>query len=438
MASKTARAAAIAALLLTGFGAAVAAQYSFGPFFPREGALPKPEPKDDTGKPKRRVLYYKNPMGHPDTSPVPKKDDMGMDYIPVYEGDDDDSGAVKVSAGRMQLLGVRTEAAAMRELTRIVRASGSVQWHEAKQVLITARFEGWIDKLAVGQTGERVKRGQVLADIYSFDLYRVMVEHFNQATRSIPTELGPLSRLRNLGIAEEDLQRVLREGRASRTMPLRSPIDGVVTEKKAVEGMRAGQGETLFRIVDTSVVWAIAEIYEQDLGDIATGQDAEVLVLAYPGRKFTGKVSFIYPAVNAATRTARVRIELPNKDGALLADMFATALITARPKEGQGLTVPESAVIDTGTRRIVFVEKGEGRFEPREIKIGVHMDAYVAVLEGLEAGEKVLTSANFLIDAEANLSAALRALAKPKEKKAEGDKTEDKRPEEKTPAEKKP
>jgi len=438
MAFKAARAAATAALLITGFGAAVAAQYSFGPFFPRDAAQPQAAQKDNTNKPKRRILYYKNPMGHPDTSPVPKKDDMGMDYIPVYEGEEDDGGAVKVSAGRMQLLGVRTEVAAMRDLTRTVRASGSVQWHEARQVLITARFEGWIDKLAVGQTGERVKRGQVLADIYSFDLYRVMVEHFNPATRSIPTELRPLSRLRNLGIAEEDLQRVLREGRASRTMPLRSPIEGVVTEKKAVEGMKAGQGETLFRIVDTSVVWVIAEIYEQDLGDIAIGQDAEVSVLAYPGRKFTGTVSFIYPSVNAATRTARVRIELPNKDGALLADMFATAQIAARPKEAQALAVPESAIIDSGTRRIVFVEKGEGRFEPREIKTGVHADGYVAVLEGLEAGEKVLTSANFLIDAESNLNAALRALVKPGEKKTEEKKADSEKPEEKMPAEKKP
>jgi len=422
MPSQAARAAAIAALLLTGFGAAVAAQYSFGPFLLRDAAQPNADQKGETAKPKRRILYYKNPMGHPDISPVPKKDDMGMDYIPVYEGEDDDSGAVKVSPGRMQLLGVRTEAAAMRDLTRTVRAAGTVHFHEARQVLITPKFEGWVEKLVVPHTGDRVKRGQVIAELYSFELYRVQVEHFNLGRVSNP-ELGPLSRLRYLGIAEEDVQRVVREGRASRTLPLRSPINGVVTEKKAVEGMRAAPGEVLFRIVDDSIVWVIAEIYEQDLGDIAIGQDAEVSVLAYPGRKFTGKVSFIYPTVSAATRTARVRIELPNHDGALLADMFATALIAARPSEG-ALAVPESAVIDTGTRRIVFVEKGEGRFEPREIKTGLHADAYVAVLAGLEAGEKILTSANFLIDAEANLNAALRTLAKPGEKKTEGENPE--------------
>jgi Cu(I)/Ag(I) efflux system membrane fusion protein len=437
MPSKAARAAAIAALLLTGFGAAVAAQYSFGPFFLRDAAQLKADQKDETAKPTRRVRYYKHPMGHPDTSSVPKKDDMGMDYIPVYEGEDDDSGAVKVSPGRMQLLGVRTEAAAMRMLTRTVRAAGTVHFHESRQVLITPKFEGWVEKLAVPHTGDHVKRGQILAELYSFDLYRVQVEHFNLG-RVSNAELGPLSRLRYLGIAEEDIQRVVREGRASRTLPLRSPINGVVTEKQAVEGMRAAPGETLFRIVDTSVVWVIAEIYEQDLGDIATGQDAEVSVLAYPGRKFTGKVSLIYPAVNAATRTARVRIELPNNDGALRAGMFATAQIAARPKEVQPLAVPKSAVIDTGMRRIVFVERGEGRFEPREIKTGVHAGDYVAVLEGLEAGEKVLTSANFLIDAEANLSAALRALAKPGERKTEEKKTEGEKPQEKSPTENKP
>jgi Cu(I)/Ag(I) efflux system membrane fusion protein len=380
-------------------------------------AVATPPQSDDANKGKRRILYYKNPMGHPDTSPVPKKDSMGMDYLPVYEGEDDDSGAVKVSADRIQKLGVRTEAAAVRPLARTIRATGTVQIDEARQAVVATRFDGWIEKLLVARTGDGVRKGQALAELYSFDLYRVQVEHFNLGPRPIRTgpsqELGPLYRLRNLGIAEEDLQRIQREGRASRTVPLRSPIDGVVLEKKAVEGMRAAPGETLFRIADLSTIWIIAEVFEQDLADVALGQPAEATLLAYPGRRFAGTVTFVYPIITAATRTARVRIELPNADGALMPDMYGSIAITSTTPAA--LAVPDSAVIDSGMRRIVLVEKGEGRFEPREIKTGKRGYGYVAVLEGLSEGEKVVVSANFLIDAESNLKSALRGLTKDKD-----------------------
>jgi len=387
----------------------------FGPFIAAPQRSAAAAPPGEPGK--RRVLYYKNPMGHPDTSPVPKKDSMGMDYLPVYEGEDDDNGAVKVSADRIQKLGVRTEAAAMRQLARTIRATGTVQIDEARQIVVSTRFDGWIEKLMVARTGDTVRKGQVLAEFYSFDLYRVQVEHFNLGARPIRTgpsqELGPLYRLRNLGVAEEDIQRVNREGRASRTLPLRAPIDGVVMEKKAVEGMRAAPGEMLFRIVDLSAVWVIAEVFEQDLAEIAPGQAAEVTLLAYPGRRFAGKVTFVYPMMTVATRTARVRIELPNPDGALLADMYGTVMIAAAGA-ASALAIPDSAVIDSGTRRVVLVEKAEGRFEPRAIKTGQRGDGYVAVSEGLAEGEKVVVAANFLIDAESNLNAALRSLDKNK------------------------
>jgi Cu(I)/Ag(I) efflux system membrane fusion protein len=408
-----------ASLALLAIGAAVGAVSveRLRPLFAGPHAGAAPIDSGDANKGKRRILYYKNPMGHPDTSPVPKKDSMGMDYLPVYEGEEDDSGAVKVSADRIQKLGVRTEAAAMRPLARTIRATGTVHFHEGGQYFVTTRFDGWIEKLHVPHTGDPVKRGQALADLYSFDLYRVQVEHFNLGSRPIRTgpsqELGPLARLHNLGVADEDIQRILQEGRPSRTVPLRAPIDGVVFEKKAVEGMRAAAGEMLFRIVDLSTVWIIAEVFEQDLGDIALGQSAQATLLAYPGRAFAGKVTFIYPMITAATRTARVRIELPNPDGALKPDMYGSVAITSATPAA--LAVPDSAVIDGGMRRIVLVEKGEGRFEPREIKTGKRGDGHVAVLEGLAEGEKVVVSANFLIDAESNLQSALRGLIKDKD-----------------------
>jgi Cu(I)/Ag(I) efflux system membrane fusion protein len=405
------------ALLAVGAAAGALAVEQLGPVF----APAKPPEAADANKGKRRILYYRHPMGHPDTSPVPKKDDMGMDYIPVYEGEDDDNGTVKVSADRIQKLGVRTEAAAMRPLTRTIRATGTVHFHEGGQFVVTTRFDAWIEKLHVPHTGDPVKKGQLLADLYSFDLHRVQVEHFNLGGRPIRTgpnqDLGPLARLHNLGIADEDVQRIVKEGRPSRTVPLRSPVDGVVFEKKAIEGMRAGAGEMLFRIVDLSTVWIIAEVFEQDLAEIAVGQDADATLLAYPGRRFAGKVAFIYPMITAATRTARVRIELPNPDRALMPDMYGTIAIAAGGEAA--LAVPDSAIVDSGMRRVVLVEKGEGRFEPREVKTGRRGDGYVAVLEGVSEGEKVVVSANFLIDAESNLQSALGGLVKDKEPGAE-------------------
>jgi len=346
---------------------------------------------------------------------------MGMDYLPVYEGEDDDSGAVKVTADRIQKLGVRTETASARDLKRTIRATGTVYAHEGSQVIVTTRYDAWIEKLVVPYTGDRVRRGQVLAELYSFDLYRVQVEHFNLGARPIHTgpsqELGPLARLRNLGVADEDIQGILKSGRPARTVPLRAPIDGVVMEKKAIEGMRAAPGDVLFRIVDLSTVWMVAEVFEQDLADIAIGQTAEVSTLAYPGRRFPGKVTFVYPTITAATRTARVRIELPNTDGALMPDMYGTVSIDSG--EVRVLAVPDSSVIDSGMRTIVLIDKGEGRFEPREIKTGRRGNGYVAVLEGISEGEKVVVAANFLIDAESNLKSALRGLTKDKSGDAE-------------------
>lgn len=403
------------AVLAVGVAAGAIAVEHLRPIVLGGRAAASPSNAGDADKGKRRILYYKNPMGHPDTSPVPKKDSMGMDYIPVYEGEDDDDGAVKVSADRIQKLGVRTEAAAPRPLARSIRATGTVQIDEARQVAITARFDGWIEKLLVPRTGDAVTKGQVLAEFYSPELVKTQLEHFisrriDRAGGDVLAE-GPLYRLRNFGIAEQDIAQIIKTSKMARTLPLRAPMSGVVLEKKAVEGMRAAPGELLFRIVDLSTVWMIAEVFEQDLADVTAGQEAEAVLLAFPGRRFAGKVAFVYPMMTAATRTVRVRVELPNPDGALLPDMYGTVAIRARASR-PALAVPDSAVIDSGTRRVVLVEKGEGRFEPREVKTGRRGDGFVAVLEGLGEGEKVVVAANFLIDAESNLKSALRGLVK--------------------------
>jgi len=406
-----------AALFASGVVLGATGLHVIGPLVlapPRTAAVP-PEPAEPG---KRRVLYYKNPMGHPDTSPVPKKDSMGMDYVPVYEGEDGDRATVKVSADRIQMLGVRTEAAAPRRLVRTLRATGTVQFDEARQYVVTTRFDGWIERLAVARTGDAVQKGQVLAEFYSHDLHRNQIEHFTAGTRAPSKaehlDLGPLTRLRNLGIADEDVQRILRDG-PSRTLPLRAPASGVVIEKRAVDGMRAAPGDVLFRIADLATVWIVADVFEEDVALIAPGQDAVATLAAYPGRAFPGKVGFIYPAMNAATRTARVRIAFANPDGALLGDMYATVAI-ATGDAAAALSIPDSAVLDSGTRRVVLVAEGGGRFTPRAIKTGRRGEGYVAVLEGLAEGEKVVVSANFLIDAESNLKAALQGFDKDRAK----------------------
>ena len=355
------------------------------------------------GKP---ATLYRNPMGAPDTSPVPKKDSMGMDYIAVCadEGTPEDGNVVKVSLDRVQRLGVRSEAVEERALSRTVRAFASVQFDERRQTVIAPRFGGWIEKLYVNATGDVVTAGQKLFEVYSPEL-NVLQQEF---MLSRGTQSAADNRLRNLDYPESELEKLRRGERPPRTIAVPSPVAGTVIEKMVVEGMRYQPGEMLFRIVDTSVMWVMAEVYEQDLAFAKVGDMARVTVNAWPNRPFPGRVTFIYPGVNKESRTARLRIEVANPDGLLRADMAATVEIEA-PIPGQWVAVPESAVIDSGKRQIVLVERGEGRFEPRAVKLGARVPGHVQVLEGLKPGERVVTSATFLIDAESNLRAALAA-----------------------------
>ena len=370
----------------------------------------------------KKILYYRNPMGLPDTSPVPKKDPMGMDYIPVYEGEEPQNlppGAVKISPDKIQLLGVRTESAQPRELRRTVHAVGTVQPNERGLYKVAPRFEGWIEKLHVNTTGQRVSRGQVLMEVYSPDLVAAQEEYLialrgagdvkeaggdAQAMMQRLSE-GVLRRLRNWEVSDRELERLKQTGKPQRVIAYRSPANGVVLQKP-IEGMRFMPGDVLYEIADLSSVWLIAEVAEQDLGFVRPGQQAKVGIASYPGREFAGKVVFIYPTLEAATRTARVRIELPNPGGLLKPAMYADAQFISG-NGGKALAVPDSSVLDSGTRQVVLVDRGQGVFEPRDIKTGMRADGYVEVKDGLKAGDEVVVRANFLIDAESNLKAAL-------------------------------
>jgi Cu(I)/Ag(I) efflux system membrane fusion protein len=389
----------------------------------------KPTAQPATPQKERKVLYYRNPMGLPDTSPVPKKDSMNMDYIPVYADEAGAAGTVKIAPERIQTLGVRTEVAAYRSLARSVRAVGTVMPDERRIGVVNPKFEGWIERVLVNTTGQPVRRGEPLAEIYSPDLALAQQEylvarnaaasmaHADPMTRDNARAIAAasLSRLRNWDISADQLARLQRTGAATRTLILTAPVGGVVVEKPALQGMHFAAGDMLYRITDLSTVWLMADLFEQDLAQIRPGQAAAIALQAYPGRTFSGRVAFVYPAVTAQTRTAKVRIEVPNPDLLLKLDMYATVEIAAPVDAAPVLAIPESAVLDTGTKQTVLVDRGEGRFEPRAVKLGPKADGYLAVLDGVAEGEKVVVGANFLIDAESNLRAALQNFAAPQD-----------------------
>ncbi len=375
-----------------------------------------------TAAAKPKILYYRNPMGLPDTSPVPKKDQMGMDYIAVYEDDEPASATplVKLSLDKVQKLGVKTEAAALRDLSSTIRAVATVQANERSLHTVTSKFDGWIQKLYVNTTGQSVRKGEALMDVYSPDLITAQQEYLI-AKRGVQTLAGgsaevqgsmqrladsALQRLRNWDISETELQRLTRDGQTTQYLTLRSPASGLVLEKPAIQGKRFMAGEVLYQVADLSQVWLLAEVFEQDLGQVRIGQAASIRVDAYPQKVFSGKVTFIYPTVTPESRTARVRIELANPQALLKPSMYARTEFAPLRGKAKALTVPDSAVLDTGTRQLVLVQRAEGRFEPRPVKLGARGDGYIEVLEGVKAGELVVVSANFLIDAESNLKAA--------------------------------
>jgi Cu(I)/Ag(I) efflux system membrane fusion protein len=363
----------------------------------------------------RKIKYYRNPMGRPDTSPTPKKDSMGMDYIAVYEGEDNDDGSVKMSPGKIQRTGVRSEPAASRTIRSMIHVPGVIQLDERRISVIAMRSESYIQKVENVTVGTHVVKGQPLMEVYSPAVSSAAAEYIstiNSKTTAGDGLYGRGSRQRLMNLDVPDAAIVTME--KSRTVPIgiewTSPRDGVVLERNAIEGMRAQPGAVLFRIADHALVWAVIDVAERDLGALAVGQPATVKARGFPGREFTGKIDVIYPEINKETRTARLRIELTNPDLALLHGMYVDANIDIGSTTPV-LTVPESAVMDAGRRQAVLIDKGDGRFEPREVKLGQRGDGYVEVRQGVTEGEPVVVSANFLIDAESNLKAALKGFS---------------------------
>jgi len=382
--------------------------------------------------PARKLIFYRNPMGLPDTSPTPKKDSMGMDYIAVYEGEDDgDADAsgpgspsgMQLSTEKVQKLGVRTEAASLRLLGRVVRASGRVEADERRIHVIAPRFEGFVERLHVNVTGQAVSRGQPLFEAYSPEMvsaqreYTIAMQGLHAMKDAGAQAQGgmqqlaeaSLLRLRNWELSPAQISALTKTGEPQRTVTFPSPATGVVTVKKALQGMRFMPGDELYQVTDLSAVWVMADLAEQDIGQVKTGAMARITTTAYPNETFQGRITYIYPTLNAQTRTVPVRLELANPGGKLKPAMFAQIELPvggSRPV----LAVPDSAVLDSGTRRIVIVQTAPGRFEPREVELGERGENGVEIRKGVREGEQVVVAANFLIDAESNLRAAVSGM----------------------------
>jgi RND family efflux transporter MFP subunit len=377
----------------------------------------------------RRILYYRSPMDPSIRSDVSRKDAMGMDFVPVYEDEATAStvagrAMVALSPERRQLLGVRSEAVARRHLDRTLRTVGRVAIDERRLHHVHTKYEAYVEKLYVNFVGQMVRKGDHLAALYSPELVATQQEYLlaYRAQRQLAqsgiasvakggTDLLEAARQRLLfwDMDPADVDALERTGQVQRTVDLHADLPGYVLQKSAVHGMRVTPADILFDIADLEEVWILADIYELDLATVELGMAAEVTLPYQPGRTWRGRVTFINPLVDPGTRTVKVRIEVPNGDYALKPDMFADVVL--RRELGDALFVRESAVLKPGDRQIVFLDRGDGRLEPREIETGVRVEGGYAVLSGLAEGDKVVTSANFLIDSESSLKAALSSMA---------------------------
>jgi membrane fusion protein, copper/silver efflux system len=378
----------------------------------------------------RRVLFYRHPMNPSVHSDSPAKDDMGMDFVPVYE---DEAGpgasfaagrtAVTVPPERAALLGIRSEPASLAAAIGVLRSVGRVAVDERRLQAVHAKLDGYVEALHVDFTGQPVRKGQALLEVYSPELVAAQKEYLvaqaavgRLAASEVPgvaaggQELLDASRqrLQAFDMSPRDIAALEERGAAARTITLRSPVAGVVVSKLAVQGMKVSSADRLYELADLSRVWVLADVFERDAASVRAGMSARV---SLPGQAelLAGQVTFVSPVVKPETRTFEARVEVDNARGLLKLDMFVEVVLET--PSAPAVTVPESAVVQTGERALVFVDQGGGRYEPREIALGRRVGAAYEVRSGVSAGERVVVSANFLLDSESSLRAAIARAA---------------------------
>ena len=359
------------------------------------------------------VAYYTCSMHpqvhaeHPGTCPI-----CSMPLVPVSQTEQQ-TGVVRVDENRRAQLGIRTAKVVRGPMTLDIRAQGRLVVDETRLHDVTLKVGGYVSALAVNATGQRVGKGDTLFTLYSPELYAAQQEYLiartnrdamheaGDATRSDALMRASETKLKLWGLGEDQLRAIVAKGEPIERVPFRSPASGVVMEKSVVDGDAITAGQRLFRIADLDQIWVEADVYEADLGRIAKGQPATVTLTYLPGRTFEGKVAFVYPYLDPTSRTGRVRIALPNKGVELKPDMFAT--VTFDLPLGDRIQIPSSSVVYTGPRRLVFVDLGDGRLRPQEITIGARSGELVEVLSGVNEGDSIVTSGNFLVAAESRV-----------------------------------
>ncbi len=349
----------------------------------------------------------------------------GMDLV-AKEADASSvqDGSVQIDPVTIQNIGVKTMVVEKQPLKRTVRAVGRVDYDETRIMDVNSKIAGWVEELYVDYTGQWVEKGQPLLALYSPELVAAQEEYLtaldyaermrdgamrDAAQNAEDLLVAARQRLLYWDISTGQIAKLEKTRQVGRAMPILAPRSGIVTHKDVLEGAYIGSGQHLYRIADLSVVWIYADVYEYEMPWVSKGQRAEVSLSYLPGEQFGGKVDYIFPFMNEKTRTVQVRMIFDNADGALKPDMYADVVI--RPEVGrEGIVIPVQAVIHSGTRRVVVMAHGDGRFEPREIHTGVETEDGYEVMHGLNPGEQIVTSAQFLIDSESNLKAALAGM----------------------------
>lgn len=372
------------------------------------------------------ILYYRNPMGLADTSPIPKKDSMGMDYLPVYENEvSQSSDLVRIDSHKIQTLGVQTHTVKEQLIGRDIRALGTLEIDQAKLSDISPRFEGWVTDLLVNTEGQRVAKGEILFSTIIPNLYyaefaykQAVKKTLDVATAAPDVQrqaelqvIAAMERLEEIGAPLDEMERLQRGGEPFTQISYRSPASGVVLQKNVVQGTRFVAGDRLYQVADLSKLWLVIQLPEQELSTIKTGDPLRVELLSEPGNYRKTKVDFIYPNLDTTNRSIKVRATLDNSDYKLKPGQSAEVWLQSQPHKA--LTIPANALLDSGHQQWVLVALSEGVYQPRTIEVGERNLDWIEVTSGLNADENVVTNANFLIDSESRLQAALANFDQP-------------------------
>jgi len=383
------------------------------PVYAEDKQAKKPEP-----------LFYRNPMNPAITSPLPAKDEMGMDYIPVYPeenaGTAAPAGTVRIDPTVVQDMGVRTTAVKRATLSRNIRTIGRVTYDEERVARLHPKYDGWVEKLIIDKTGDRIRKGSTLMSIYSPQLVSTQEEYLLALDNAEKLKGSPFvdvregaasllrsskERLQLFDVSKRQIDQLTAGRKVMKGMQINSPFDGIVMNIGAREGERITPQTELYMIADLTRIWVIVDLYEDDIPWVRTGDTAKMEVAGIPGRVFTGKVAYIYPYLDAKSRTVKIRMEFANKGLVLKPEMYANVDIHSN-KQVDAIVVPAEAIVRTGTQEQVFVQRSPGQFEPRSVTIGVTSNGQTQIVSGLEAGEIVVTSSQFLLDSESKLQEA--------------------------------